>query len=180
MADGTELARTIVSGLLSGGATAATTFLTVFRSTKSRLASLEERVGSPIEPRSGLFLAIGNVEDALRRLKRTIDDWDDHPPDWAKRLVNRSHAATATDLSALIDLEGRIDDRLRKMNARILALESTPAQANALTREEYLEDSARRAREIGEIREEAAAINGLLRGILVALGTDPDNPRGAR
>jgi len=174
MADGAEILKTVISGLITGGTSAATTFLTVFRSMKNRVADIEERVGSPVDPKTGLYLTVATLDDTVRRLKRSIDEWEDHPPDWAKRLVSRARANTSSDLNTVADIESRVDARLRSFQERLSVIENAQTHATAMTREEFLEDSARRAREVGEIREEMAAVNGLLKGILVALGKDPE------
>lgn len=174
MSDSTEILKTIISGLITGGTSAATTFLTVFRSMKNRVTELEEKVGSSSEPRTGLHLTVTTLDETVRRLKRTIDEWDDHPPDWAKRLVSRARANTSSDLNTVADIESRMDGRLRSFQERLSVIENAQLHTTAMTREEFLEDSARRAREVGEIREEIAAVNGLLKGILVALGKEPE------
>ena len=174
MADGTEIIKTVISGLITGGTSAATTFLTVFRSMKVRVTDLEEKVGSSVDPKTGLHLAVASLDDTVRRLKRSIDDWEDHPPDWAKRLVSRARANTSSDLNTVADIESRMDSRLRSFQERLAIIENAQMHATAMSREEFLEDAARRAREVGEIREEMAAVNGLLKGILVALGKDPE------
>ena len=177
MSESTDIIKTVISGLVTGGTSAVTTFFTVFRSLKSQVGHLEERVGSPVEPKTGLFLAVANLEDSLRRFKRDIDDWEDHPPDWAKRLVQRAKVNASSDLNTVVDIESRVDARLRSFQERLTTLESAETerpQPQGMAREEFLEDSKRRAVEMGELREEIAAVNGLLRGILVALGRDPE------
>ena len=174
MADTTDLIKTVVSGVITGGTSAATTFLTVFRAVKKQVADLEEKVGSSTDPKTGLHLTVSTVEDNLRRLRRELTEWDDQPPDWAKRLVQRAKVSSANDLNTIVDIESRVDARLRSFQDRLTVVENGQKKTTAMTREEFLEDSARRAREVGEIREEIAAVNGLLKGILVALGRDPE------
>lgn len=174
MADTTDLIKTVVSGVITGGTSAATTFLTVFRAVKKQVADLEEKVGSSTDPKTGLYLTVSTVEDNLRRLRRELTEWDDQPPDWAKRLVQRAKVSSANDLNTIVDIESRVDARLRSFQDRLTVVENGQKKTTAMTREEFLEDSARRAREVGEIREEIAAVNGLLKGILVALGRDPE------
>ena len=174
MADTTDLIKTVVSGIITGGTSAATTFLTVFRAVKKQVADLEEKVGSSTDPKTGLYLTVSTVEDNLRRLRRELTEWDDQPPDWAKRLVQRAKVSSANDLNTIVDIESRVDARLRSFQDRLTVVENGQKKTTAMTREEFLEDSARRAREVGEIREEIAAVNGLLKGILVALGRDPE------
>lgn len=174
MAENTDIVKAVVSGLVTGGASAATTFLTVFRSMKARVKALEDTLGSP-DPKSGLYLTLAGLEDGLRRLKREIDSWDDQPPDWAKRMFSRLKVNASSDLNTLVDIESRVDARLRSFHERLNNLEKMDHSApTGLTREEYLEDSQTRAAELSELRQEIAAVNGLLKGVLVALGRDTE------
>ena len=69
MADTTPLIQSIFTGLLAGGASAATTIGASWRDFKSRLAALESKVGVPgssMENSTGLFLAVRNLEASLR------------------------------------------------------------------------------------------------------------------
>lgn len=172
MSDSSDILRTVISGLITGGTSAATTFLTVFRNVKKQVADLEEKLGSSVDPKTGLFLQIQTVEDTLRRLKREIDEWDDHPPEWAKQLVNRAKVKASNDLSTVVDIESRVDARLRSFQDRLSSVEKD--RPKGPTREEFLEESREHQLEMSEIREEMATINGLLKGILVALGKDVD------
>lgn len=177
MSDGTDILKTLVSGLITGGTSAATTFLAVFRNLKSQVSAIEERLGVPTDPKTGVFLKVAELDDALRRIKRDLDEWEEHPPDWAKRLVQRAKLNTSSDLNTVADIESRVDSRLRSFQDRIASLEksvSNTTGSNTFTREEFLEDSKHRAEEMSGVREEIAAVNGLLRGILVALGRDPE------
>lgn len=173
MADNPDIVKAIVSGLVTGGVSAVTTLLTVFQSLKSRVKHLEDTLGSQTDPKSGLYLSVATLEDSLRRLKRDLDAWEDNPPDWAKRLVQRAKVNASSDLNTVVDIESRVDARLRSFNERLATLEKTEGSAG-LTREEFLDDSKARAAEISEIRENIAAVNGLLKGVLVALGRDTD------
>lgn len=175
MAVNTDIVKAVVSGLVTGGASALTTFLTVFQNLKNRVKYLEDTLGSTTEPRTGLALRIATLEDGLRQLLRDIDSWDDQPPDWVKRFVQRAKLNASSDLSTLVDIESRVDTRLRSFQERLSVLEreGTP-DASTVTREEFLEDSRQRAIEMGRLREDIAAVNGLLRGILVALGRDTE------
>ena len=176
MTDYTDLARAITSGLITGGSAALTTFLTIFRGVRKQVKDIEDKLGSSTDPKTGLHLTVATLEDSLRRFKRDVDDWDDHPPDWAKRLVQRAKVNSADDLSAVVDIGNRVDTRLRSFQERLAILETASTHTpNSISREEYLEDAKRRVQEVSEIREEMAAINGLLKGILIALGKNPDH-----
>jgi hypothetical protein len=166
-----DFVRSIVAGLVTGGASATTTFLTVFRGVKGQVTNLESKVGSPLDPKSGLYLSLANLEDTVRRLKRDIDGWEDHPPDWAKRLINRVKVNASSDLSTLVDIESRVDARLRSFHDRLSNLEDDHESVpSGFSREEFLAETKHRALEISEMRKEIAVVNGLLRGILLALG----------
>lgn len=169
-----DLVKAVVSGLVTGGMSAATTFLTVFRSLTNRVRNVEELLGSSVEPKSGLFLSVATLEDALRRFKREIDSWEDAPPDWAKRMVNRAKLSSSTDLNTVVDIESRVDARLRSFQERLATLEQEHTTACCVTREEFLEDSKQRAAELAQLREQIATVNGLLKGVLVALGRDAE------
>lgn len=175
MSDTTEIVRSIISGVVTGTVSATTTLLTVFQKLRNRVKNLEDNLGSSVDPKTGLNLVVASLDDAFRRLKRDIDGWEDHPPDWAKRLIQRAKLNASSDLNTVVDIESRVDARLRSFQERLTTLEKTDSQGpTVMTREEYLEDSQQRAEELSKIREEIAATNGLLKGVLVALGRDPE------
>ncbi len=174
MAENTDIVKAIVSGLVTGGTSAATTFLTVFRNVKARLKTVEDSLGNSTDPKSGLYLAVAALEDSVRRLKRDLDSWDDTPPDWAKRLVNRAKVSASSDLNTVVDIESRVDARLRAFQERLASLEQDAHSTYTLSREEYLEDSKRRAAELSDLREQIATTNGMIKGVLAALGRDTD------
>lgn len=177
MADvNTDVVKAVVSGLVMGGSSAAMTFLTVFRNIKKRVETLEENLGSQTDPKTGLHLVVSSLEDTLRRVRREIDGWEDHPPEWAKRLVTRARVSSSSDLNTVVDIESRVDARIRSFHERLAVLEqaSPSSTSGGMSREEYLEDVNQRTTEISQLREQVAAVNGLLRGILVALGRDPE------
>ena len=190
MADLSKLFESVISGLLTGGMSAFTTFLAVMHDAKKRIGLIEGRIGTP-EPPTGLYLLISETEDLARRVKRQIDDWEDDPPDWAKRLLSRSRATSSSDLSGQLVFEERVDRTLRELRDRLKRLEDDTEERvervekkvvdtpdTLVGRDEYLEDSLKRAEEISKIREQLAAVNGLLRGVMSALGyIEADKPR---
>src|SRR5579862_3952934 len=97
---GNDLLPQIIAGILTGGAGAATSFLGVFRKTKSRLAELEETVGKEDPVRTGFHLTIGALEEAVKKIRREMESWDDDPPNWAQRLVARHDRNSSQDLTA--------------------------------------------------------------------------------
>lgn len=195
MADVSKIIESVVGGLLTGGMSAATTFLTVFKDIKKRVTSLEERLGTA-DPKTGVYLALSFVEDGTKQLRRKVDGWEDDPPDWAKRLLARSRSTSSNDLSGQIAFEERVDrnmkeyrDRLKRVEddieAKIERIErevekrmSAKGTSHGVTREEYVKDSQTRAEEVIKIREQLATANGLLRGVMSALGyIDTDKPK---
>lgn len=198
MADIPSLVQSVITGLVAGGATAATTVGASWRSFKQRLAALEEKVGSPgssTEARTGLFLALHNLEASLRtpltdlaetvrKLRREVDTWADEPPDWAHRLVRGGARSTSVNMEIFQEIEGRWEARLKSLTDRVKHLEE---QLDDHTRrakrdgyvpmDEYQEDSRKRAMEIAKIRENLSVTNGFLKGVMASMGyIDPEEP----
>ncbi len=191
-----EILPQIIAGILTGGAGAATSLLGVFRKTKARLAELEEAVGKEEPVKTGLFLTISAIEDTVKKIKREMESWEDSPPKWAERLLARVRTTSSNDLTAQVQFEDRIERSLRSFNERLSraeddfegkmrrveqdverALAEEPS-GKLLSREEYLRDSRGRAEEMLKIREQLATVNGLLRGVMTALGIiDPETPK---
>lgn len=193
MSEPSELVPQIIAGLLSGGAGAATSLLGVFRKTKQRLKEIEEALGQEEPVKTGLFLTVSAIDDTLKKLKREVESWEDDPPKWAERLLSRAVRNSSTDLASHVQFEERIERSLRSYNERLSRFEDDisqklrrieedmaslgdgPVGGPHLTREEYLRDSRGRAEEMVKLREQLATINGLLRGVMSALGIiDPE------
>lgn len=179
MADIT-LVQAIISSVLSGGGTAATAVLTMFRDSKKRLASLEDRLGSNEDPKTGLHATVERVEEIVKRLKREIEAWPDDPPEWLMRAVNRSTRTNLMTHENQRELERLIEQRYKSNAGQIARLEE---QFDALEktlndfieRSEYERDARVRSEELAKIREQLATSNGLLRGVMTALGyIDPE------
>jgi hypothetical protein len=197
MADVSKTIEGILSGLASGGLTAFGTFWPVVRDFRKRLALLEERVGTS-DPKTGLYLTISLAEESLKKIRRDIDAWEDDPPSWAKRLFARSRAASTTDLTGQIAFEDQIGRVLKELRERTNRLEDEIIELHkarrdddnivtrdeyvrdsqmraeemlkVVPRDEYVRDSQMRAEEMLKVREHLATANGLLRGVLSALG----------
>jgi len=183
-----DIATQIIAGILTGGAGAATSLLGVFRKTKERLKKLEEAVGSEDPVKTGLFLTISALEDTVKKLKREVESWEDDPPKWAERLLARARQNSSSDLTVQAQFEERVERMLRSYNERLSRAEDNldskirrieqdverdlaeEPDGKLLTREEYLRDSRVRAEEMIKLREQLATVNGLLRGVMTALG----------
>jgi gas vesicle protein len=193
MGEPSELVPQIIAGILSGGAGAATSLLGVFRKTKERLKALEESVGKEEPIKTGLFLTVQALEDTVKKMKREMESWEDDPPKWAERLLARGRAGSNHDLAAQVQFEERVDRTIRSYNERLARAENdlesrirrieedverdlaSEPDGKLLTREEFLRDSRLRAEEMHKLREQLATVNGLLRGVMAALGIiDPE------
>jgi chromosome segregation ATPase len=195
MADLPKIIETVVSGLLAGGASAGTTLLAFSRDIKKRLTELESKLGSSEDPKTGLFHSVWVVEEGFKRLKRDVENWEDDPPEWAKRLVSRTRTNSAMGLDHMLEVEQRLDQKIRTFNDRIkgyedeleevakrvktLEADEQPNVGKVVTRDEYEKDSKSKAEELLKIRESLATANGLLRGVMAAMGylDDKKDPR---
>ncbi len=203
MADLSKLIEPIVSGLLAGATTGVSSVMAFARDMKKRLTDLEVKLGQNEEPRTGIYLALWTVDESLRRLRREVESWEDDPPEWAKRLVNRSRTNSSMSLDHLVEVENRIDGKIRTFNERIKAYQDEiddlgsrlkklegaleddekPDSGKLITRAEYERDSRAKAEELLKIRESLASANGLLRGVMAAFSyldtpEKKENPRG--
>jgi gas vesicle protein len=191
MGEPNQIIPQIIAGILTGGAGATTTLLGVFRKTKERLKALEELVGqdgSEGPLRTGIFLSIQALEETTKKLKREIESWEDTPPKWAERLLGRARLSSSSDLTGQVQFEESIQRSLRSFNERLSRAEedlekdmrrvqedierqlSEDNGSRLITREEYLRDSRTRAEEMLKLREQLATVNGMLRGVMTALG----------
>jgi hypothetical protein len=163
-----------------------------FRSLRLKVTALEDAVGRVEPAKSGIFLSVFVLEDVLKKLRREIDSWEDQPPRWAERLFSRARGGSSNDLTAQLQFEERINVTLRSYNDRFTRFqEDMEASINRweqncpaddlLTKDEYLKDSRVRAEEMIRIREQIATANGLLKGVMSAVGLlDPDRPKPPR
>ncbi len=181
MADSTSLIQSVVAGLITGGTSMLTTVMAVFRDLRKRVAVLEERLGKSDDPKTGLFLEVCQLADALRKLRKEIDSWSDAPPSWANRL--RRSSSASLDLEILQDYENRFEarsktllDRVKRIEEALEDHEKRSRAASFITKSEYEEDSRHRAEEIGKIQSSLSSANGFLRGVMSALGYLDDGP----
>lgn len=169
-----DLLQNVLAGLLTGGASAGTTFLAVFRDLRNKLQELEKKVG-----------VIPGLEEAIKGLRRRIDGWEDEPPTWAKRLLNRSRNSSLNDLDDLREIETRVERLGRDLSQRLRRMEDEFGELDRdtrssivgietfLSKEEYLRDQNDRLKEIGQFRESLGQINGMIRGILATMNAEP-------
>lgn len=193
MADPTSIIQSVISGVLTGGASAGTALLAVFKDIKKRLAEVEAKVGSDkADPKTGIYYSLEVLNDSVRRLRRDIDGWRDDPPDWLVRLVQSAARRSSVSMEHQHELEQRVEQRLRAfaqtlkrleedLDAREQRLEDAVERSNPgarvfVTREEYENDSLRRAAEMSKVRENLASSNVWLRGVLTALGYIDSEP----
>lgn len=180
MSDTVPLIQTILSGLLSGGGSAVTAFAAVFRDIKKRLNALEGKLGNDgtdQNPKTGLFLQVERFDETVKRLKKDVGAWEDDPPEWLIRLINRTVRSTSVNLEHFHELEVLIEKRSRT-NAQSIASVDERLDKDFIERADYERDVRMRGEELSKLREQMAATNGLLRGIMAALDyTDPAKSR---
>jgi hypothetical protein len=177
------LIQTIVSGIISGGASAGTAFAAVFRDIKKRLNALEEKLGddgSEGDPKTGLFLVVERADEIARKVKKEMDSWEEDPPEWLLRLINRAARSSSVNLEHQSELERLVDQRFRTLTANISRLEEQIelSQNAFVTKADNERDARQRGAELSSLREQLGTVNGLLRGIMAAMGyIDPPKKR---
>lgn len=182
----TAVIQTVLTGILSGGGTAVTAFTATFRDIKKRLTKLEERLGNDGgdgDPKTGIFLVVERLDDIARKVKKEVDSWEEDPPEWLLRLVNRAARNSSVNLEHQGELERTIEQRFRTNRDNIMRLGEQIENLNAkiedyIGRAEYEKDARIRSEELSTIKEQLATANGLLRGIMTAMGyLDPAKKR---
>ncbi len=180
------LIQTIISGVISGGASAGTAFAAVFRDIKKRIKALEEKLGedgADGDPKTGLFLVVERLDEIARKVKKEMDSWEEDPPEWLLRLVNRAARSSSVNLEHHSELERLVEQRFRTNRESIQRLEQHLRDGQQkfedfIGRGEYEKDARQRSEELSSIREQLATANGLLRGIMTAMGyIDPTKKR---
>lgn len=184
MADHASIIQSVISGVLTGGASAATTFLAIFKDLKRRIGDLEATLGSDKkDPKTGIFYTLEILSNDIRRIRREIDSWRDDPPDWIIRAAQRRSSVTMEHHS---EIEERVEARLRAFNQTLKRIEEEvshrdaalgrPTKNQFVTREEYEADSRARAEEISRIRANVSSANSFLRGVMADLGYIDQQP----
>lgn len=186
MSDFGSLLPNLVSGLLTGTAGAGTTLLAFFKEQKKKIQNLEHLVGSDEkEPKTGLFYSVAILAQDMRRLRAEVESWRDDPPDWVVRAARRS----SVNIEGVAEIEQRVETRLRSFAQALKRLEddyeareearerSNPALRTFLTRDEYEEDSRKRAMELSKVKDNMSDLNRWLRGIMTSLGYLESEPK---
>lgn len=149
----------VLTSVLSGSASAATTFAAFFRDISRRLRQLETKLVSTEETSERL-------EESVRRIKRELDRWPDETPDWLVRAIRRTvNSGGEQDF---------LEQRLKSLSSTITRMEkdladTAEAIGDYVRRQDYDKDVLERAKELSAIREQIATSNGLLKGIMSAL-----------
>lgn len=186
MSDNASLIQTILSGVLSGGGSAVTAFAAVFREIRKRLDKLEAQIGkdgAEGEPKTGLFLLVERLDEIARKVKKEVDSWEEDPPEWLLRLINRAARSSSVNLEHFGELERIIDQRFKTNRDNISRLEEKLEVIERrfddfISTADYEKDARQRSEELASIREQLATANGLLRGIMTAMGyIDPTKKR---
>lgn len=169
----------IITGVLTGGAGAVSTFAAVFRGIKKRIDALEKQLGSDANPKTGLFLVNERMEETLSALKKEINRWPDDPPDWLIRLIKRTVTSSSMSLDLTSEIERQAEVRHRTITSQLTRLEEQlddlrSSLKHRITREEFERDGRKRAEELSKIRETLGTVNGLLRGVMTAMGYSND------
>jgi len=163
----------------------------LFRSMKNLAHTLERLQERTEEEAKEIKSDLEKTKDDLRVLKRMVNGWNNDPPDWATRLVRRQTSGSFIDLEGF---ENRLEDRIRRIDSRIKRTEefverlqeerkrtsmqmrkTADMSRDYVTKKEYEADSDKRTEDIVTVRENLATANGLIRGLMAAMGLiDPD------
>jgi hypothetical protein len=178
--------QTILSGVVSGGGGAVTAFAAVFRNIKKRLTALEEALGNSGADgnvKTGLFLVVDRIDEVTKKLKKEIASWEEDPPEWLLRLINRAARSSSINLEYQGEQERMLEQRFRVSANNLRNVEESVESVKRsldgyIDRAEYDRDARQRSEELASIREQLATANGLLRGIMTAMGyIDPSKKR---
>jgi hypothetical protein len=150
----------------------------VFKDISKRLNTLESKLGASEDPKTGLFLSIERLDDLTKKLKREIEHWQDEPPEWLTRTIRRTLAANpGYHPDPDLDLRSfkSLSSALARLEKDVEVLSET--MSDYVKRHDYDKDLLDRSKELSSIREQLATSNGLLRGIMSALGYVDDKPK---
>ena len=183
MAD-VALLQTIASGIVSGTGSAVTAFAAVFRDIKKRLKSLEDKVGddgADSDPKTGLYLVVERLDEIARKVKKEIESWEEDPPDWLLRHINRAARSNSINLEHHQEMERFIEQKFSQNARNIQRLEEridsfSKQLDGCIDRGEFEKGVRERVQEMSGLREQLATVNGLLRGIMGTMGYLDTNP----
>lgn len=179
MSHWTEIVSPLASGLLTGGASAITTILAAFKDIRKRMSVIEERVGAPADTLNeahGLFKTVELLNKGMAALRAKMEDWEHEPPEWLSRAISRARNSSSVNLEIQQEFEDRIRtllDRIGRLEAKVSEQRSDGHQQDMgryVLLDDYEADARKRADEVIQIRENIASVNGLLRGVMAAIG----------
>jgi hypothetical protein len=168
-----NLVEKVVTAVLTGGGTAASTILVFFRDVRKRIDELEKKVGST-ENRTGIAYKVYLLEEeavvGVKKLRSEIESWTQHPPDWLINFGRRRSNAPGS-----LDEFVAMEDRIRQMDRRIRELEETfphleERVRRCISEEDFAVADRQRAAEISVVRTTLAEVRGLLQGLQSVLG----------
>jgi len=173
MSDTADLIKNVITGLLAGGASAGTAFFATQGNLKKRLEAVEEQLGSPKDPKTGIHQAVADLQELVRRLRKDFDDFEDSPPSWVTKLMTRSRTASGMNL----EIAEALETQIRAVGDRVKRVEEG---RGFITRDEYDDDARERVKEIAKLRDEMTATNGMLRGMVAMMGIELPDKRPPR
>lgn len=182
-----HLLENVVSGVLTGGATAVTAIVSFFRDTKKRVTDLEAR-GNAWDNRLNLLtgkfspLEVGpGIVQQVSQLKIDFDDWKSWlmqnytaglPPMRASMPTPRQSFVVNLDQIENEDYRlTKIERTLKELRDRLDEMESSVHDQEKALRE----SDGERSDQIHKIREEIASVNGVMRGLATAMGLYKSN-----
>jgi tetrahydromethanopterin S-methyltransferase subunit G len=157
------LLESIISAIISGGGTALSTMLAIFRDMKKRVEELDKKIGS-VDSKSGLTFSIHLLEESIKQVKDSIE--------------NSNERKSKTGLESYLNDQSiqkipSFDPRLREVEERLDIVENKFKRF--VTEEDFELSDQKRAEEIMTIKTTLAEVRGLLRGLQSALGLIKSN-----
>ena len=197
MSDWTRVVESLAAGLLTGGMSTLATILAAFRDIRKRINDLEARVnvltntvgvpGDLMGEATGLFELLSVAKQAVERLRREITSWEDNPPTWAVKLIQRAERASVVTAEGQNDFEDRMAGRIRAFQDRLERVEDDLKHYQGQWADRYLSimdyetDGKVRTQEYDRLKLQLATQNGLLRGIMSAMNiSDAADPGTGR
>lgn len=149
-----SLLESVIPSVLSGGGAAVSTIIAFFRDLRSRIETLEKRLGS-LEDRNGIIFAIHHLEEQVRQLR------EDAQPARAGRLQSYNDLSEAAPWAGLQRRMSELEERIERLEGKLKKL---------VTEEDFEASDKARAAEIATVRTTLAEVKGLLQGLQSALG----------
>lgn len=159
-----HLVENIVTAMISGGGTAVSAILALFKDAKRRLDEVEKKVGS-IENKTGLAWNVHQLEINFG----SVQSWSNHPPEWLISLITRiaRRSPSFTDSSEYAEFDQlnlrKVERRIAELEERVDKLDRKLSQC--VSSDDFDKADRERAEEVAAVRTMIAETNGLLRGI---------------